>query len=116
MYLNGQLKVDIAVKGDAISANIVAQSQQVIDTLDKNMSRLRDVLENQGFTVDSLKISLQTDSSKQQNLFQENFNSRQQASANSQKSSSKTKAVFETLINSEDIIPEQNLTGVNVTA
>ena len=112
----GQIKIDILVKGDSISANIVAQSQQVLETLDKNMNRLRGVLEDQGFNVDNFEITLQTDSDKQQDLFQEHFDSQQQFSTNSKKTSTQAEDSFDTLLDSEELDSEHEKNGLNVTA
>lgn len=112
----GQIKIDILVKGDSISANIVAQSRQVMETLDKNMNRLRGVLEDQGFNIDNFDITLHTDSDKQQNLFQEHFDSQQQFAASSKKSSVPTEDSFDTLLDSEIPDTEDNNSGLNVTA
>lgn len=112
----GQIKIDILVKGDTISANIVAQSQQVLETLDKNMNRLRGVLEDQGFNVDNFEITLQTDSDKQQNLFQEHFDSQQQFAANSRKTSLQAEDSFDALLDSEEPDTEDKESGLNVTA
>lgn len=74
----GQIKIDILVKGDSISANIVANSQQVMETMEKNVHRLRAVLEDQGFTIDAFQIVMDDNGGKQSELFQEQFNSKQQ--------------------------------------
>ena len=112
----GQLKIDILVKGDSLSANIVAQSQQVLETLDKNMNRLRTVLEEQGFSIDSFEITLQTDQDKQQNLFQEHFGQEQQLAQEMKKKAVQQDDSFETVLASETNTTEQSETGVNVTA
>ena len=112
----GQIKIDILVKGNSISANIVAQSQQVLETLDKNMNRLRGVLEDQGFNIDAFEITLDTDSDKQQNLFQEHFASQQQFAADSKKASVQTEDSFDALLDSEEPNTEDKESGLNVTA
>ncbi len=113
----GSLKIDILVQGDSIKTNIVAQSQQVMDTLEKNMPRLREVLQSQGFTVDAFEITLESDGGNQKGLFQEHFNSQQQEFT-SQNSSSKGSESFDSLFSSEpdsDDSAKVN-TGVNLTA
>lgn len=74
----GSIKIDLLVKNNSISANIVAQSQQVRETLEKHMPRLRTALQDQGFTIDSFEISLEGDGGQQTELFQGNFGSSQQ--------------------------------------
>lgn len=113
----GSLKIDILVQGDSIKTNIVAQSQQVMDTLEKNLPRLREVLQAQGFTVDAFEITLDSDGGNQKGLFQEHFNSQQQEFT-SQNSSSKGSESFDSLFNSEpDSDDSGNVnSGVNITA
>lgn len=114
----GALKIDILVNNDSIKANIVAQSQQVLETLEKHMPRLKTILENQGFSVDAFAITLEGDSTNKGELFQEQFQSQQQSDFTfSNGSSSKTDS-FEALLNAQDE-PETTVTdesGVNVTA
>ena len=113
----GALKIDIVVKDDSIKANIVAQSQQVFDTLEKHMPRLRAVLEDQGFTVDSFKVVMDDNSDKQRELFQEQFSSQQQEFSFT-KSTSQDSEAFDALLDAEDssYLSAVNETGVNVTA
>ncbi len=112
----GAIKIDILVKDDSIKASIVAQSQQVFDTLEKNMPRLRAVLENQGFTIDTFQVVMDDNSGNHQELFQEQFNSQQQEFASTSSSSSDSDA-FDALLDSQendyDIATAE--TGVNVT-
>ncbi len=112
----GQIKIDILVKGDSISANIVAQSQQVLETLDKHMNRLRGVLEDQGFQIDTFGITLQSDENKQQNLFQEHFDSRQQFAGDFNKTSVQDEDTFDILLNNEADDADQSVSGLHVTA
>lgn len=113
----GALKIDILVKGDSIKANIVAQSHQVLETLEKHMPRLRAILEDQGFNVDFFEISMEGDGGKQKELFQEQFNSQQQEFASNESSSSQTDS-FEALLDSQEDNndSEKNNSGVNLTA
>ena len=112
----GALKIDLLVEGDSIKANIVAQSQQVLETLEKHMPRLRTVLESQGFRVDSFEISMDGDGGKQKELFQEHFNSPQQQFASGSSSSPQTDS-FETLLDSQEELDdfEKDASGVNLT-
>ncbi len=112
----GALKIDILVKGDSIKANIVAQSQQVLETLDKQMPRLRAVLQEQGFTVDSFKISLESDGGNQKGLFQEHFSSQQQEFT-SNRSPAASNESFDILLDSQKDLDEadEDSSGVNLT-
>ncbi len=112
----GQIKIDLLVKGDSISANIVANSQQVIKTMEKNIHRLRAVLEDQGFTVNSFQVVMDDSGGKQSELFQEQFNSKQQEFAFTNSSSNDSEA-FDNLLDLQggdfETSPDDN--GVNVT-
>jgi flagellar hook-length control protein FliK len=112
----GSLKIDILVEGDSIKANIVAQSQQALDILDKSMPRLRTVLEEQGFKVDAFEISMNSDGGQQKDFFQEQFNSKQQEFASNGSSVNKNES-FETLLDSQEDSEEadEDKSGVNLT-
>lgn len=113
----GSLKIDILVQGDSIKTNIVAQSQQIMETLEKNLPRLRTILQEQGFTVDSFEVTLEGDSANQKGLFQEHFNSQQQ-DFSSNGSSIKGSESFESLLNPDEETDdnEEETSGVNITA
>lgn len=73
----GSVKIDIMVQGDSIKAHIVAGSQQIQDTIEKQMPRLRSVLEQQGFTVDDFQVSLESATSDSNDFFEQQFTSNQ---------------------------------------
>lgn len=112
----GALKIDLLVKDDSIKANIIAQSQQVLETLEKHLPRLRTALQDQGFTIDSFEISLDGDGGNQKELFQEHFNSQQQEFAFN-KSSSQQAESFDVLLESTEDSDEtdNNDSGINLT-
>ncbi len=58
----GELKIDLTVKEGSIRANVVAQSHHTMEILEKNIPKLRSVLENQGFTVDQISVTADSDS------------------------------------------------------
>lgn len=84
----GEIKLDVLVKGDSIKASIVAHNQQVQDIIEKNISRLKTVLEEQGFTVDDIVVSTTNEDGSSFNLFQESFSHQEQQQHKTQKSSS----------------------------
>jgi len=57
----GELKIDLFVKGDILKANIYAQTHQASEIIDKNLPRLREILQNQGISVDDLIVSFKSD-------------------------------------------------------
>ena len=58
----GKLKIDLIVRGDVLKANIYTQTQQAGEIIDRNLTRLREILQDQGITVDELAVSFKSDS------------------------------------------------------
>ncbi len=114
----GELKVDITVKENTISANIVAGSQQVLETLEKNIARLRTVLEAQGFTIESFTISTKTNDGDGQQLFQEQFDSEAQEYSAGKDTSGHESDIFDTLLEEQNlsVYSPDSLKGINLTA
>ncbi len=69
----GELKIDIQLKEGTIQASIVAQNQQVQEILEKNMPRLREMMEQQGLIVDDITVNLDGDLGSEYNLFEDHF-------------------------------------------
>ncbi|MBM9602975.1 flagellar hook-length control protein FliK [Desulfopila inferna] len=67
----GSLKIDIQLKDGAISASILAQSQNVLEILEKNLPRLKALMEDQGLSVGEIAISLDSDVPADHNLFED---------------------------------------------
>jgi flagellar hook-length control protein FliK len=67
----GELKISIQLKDGTINANIVAQSQQVVGILEKNLPRLKDLMEQQGLHVEEISIHLDADVPSDYDLFEE---------------------------------------------
>lgn len=65
----GELKIDLTVKEGAIKANVVAQSQQVQEIIERNIARLRTLLEGQGFSLDSVTVTTESESVGDFDLF-----------------------------------------------
>ncbi len=57
----GELKIDLIVKGDALKANIYTQTQRAGEIIDRNLSRLREILQDQGISVDELVVSFKSE-------------------------------------------------------
>ncbi len=55
----GSLKLDLAIEGDKISANIHAQSQQVREVLERHLPQLRNALAEQGLKVEQFQVSVE---------------------------------------------------------
>ncbi len=69
----GELKIDVLVKGDSIKASIIAQNQQAQEIIEKNMVKLRTVLEEQGFAIDELVVSGDRENNQSFSPFQQSF-------------------------------------------
>lgn len=65
----GELKIDLAVKEGAIKVSVVAQSQQVQEIIERNIARLRTLLEDQGFSLDNVTVTTESDSVSDFDLF-----------------------------------------------
>lgn len=109
----GQLKIDLTFKEGAIRAHVVAQTQQVQEVLEKNMSRLREVLEDQGLQIEELTVSSQAGNDSDFNLFEEQLagrNPEEQFTGKAVKQSGFTETLDQIVTSAE--ISES---GVNVT-
>jgi hypothetical protein len=54
----GRIEIDLTVEQGRIKAQIVAQSQQVQEVLERHLPRLREALEQQGLKLDQLQVSV----------------------------------------------------------
>ncbi len=96
----GELKIDIQLKEGTIQASIVAHNQQVQEILEKNMPRLREMMEQQGLIVDDITVNLDGDLGSEYNLFEDHF-----AQEEDTASSKKNKGPHRVL-SIEDEVPE----------
>jgi flagellar hook-length control protein FliK len=108
----GELKIDLTVKEGSIKANIVAQSQQALEILEKNIHKLKALLENQGFSINQISITADSESVNDFDLFDRQLFSQNDYTPKTQKGSREAEAVF-TLEDNINAAPESN-TGVNV--
>jgi flagellar hook-length control protein FliK len=69
----GELKIDIQMTDGAIKANIVTQTQQVQQVLEKYIPKLRSLMEQQGLVVDDILVTNTSDNVGGHELFQEDF-------------------------------------------
>lgn len=110
----GELKIDLTVSEGSIRANVIAQSQQVQEIIERNMAKLRLALEEQGFTVDEISVTSESDSVDDFNLFDSQLFSRNDYSPSSGQQTHPVDTVtgFEALI--EETLHQSP--GVNVKA
>lgn len=69
----GEIRIQLTVKEGSVNAIVVAQSQITAGILEKNLNRLRTVLQNQGFTIGDIHIDAHDETAAEFNLFEENF-------------------------------------------
>ena len=65
----GELKISLSVKEGSVRANVVASSQYAQEIIEKNMTKLRAVLESQGFTIGEISVTSKSDTTGDFNLF-----------------------------------------------
>lgn len=111
----GNLKIDIQLKDGTINANIVAQTQQVQETLEKNMPRLKALMEQQGLSVENITIQLDSDVPSEHNLFDEQL--AHSGASFADKKHNQSRGTFTMDLDSEEFEDENQSTqaGVNVT-
>jgi flagellar hook-length control protein FliK len=65
----GELKIDLSVKAGSIRAHVLASSQVTQEIIEKNLSKLRTILESQGFTIEEFSVASKSDTVGEFNLF-----------------------------------------------
>ncbi len=74
----GEIEIALAVKEKTIKANVVAQSQITQGILEKNLDRIRTILEKQGFAIGELNIMTSDPAAAEFDLFEREFTRQQQ--------------------------------------
>lgn len=69
----GELKIDLNVKDGHIRAVVVAQSLHVQEIIEKNLAKLRTALQDQGFSIDEILVTTESDSVGDFDLFDKNL-------------------------------------------
>ena len=69
----GEIKLDITVKEGSIRANVFAQNEATRAIVEKNLSRLKSILEDQGFTVEEIAVFAEIKTQAEFGLFGEEF-------------------------------------------
>lgn len=67
----GNLSLKIVTERGIITAQFVAESQVVKEIIEANFNQLKDVLQEQGFLIENLEVSVKQDSQGQQSNFME---------------------------------------------
>jgi flagellar hook-length control protein FliK len=108
----GELKIDISVKDGSIKAHVVAQSQYALDIIDKNLSKLRAVLEDQGFVIDEISVTSESESVGDFNLFDSQLFNQNDYTPQAGKDTTESGAI----LNTDNILQDDagDTSGVNV--
>ncbi len=108
----GELKIDISVKDGSIKAHVVAQSQYAFEIIDKNISKLRAVLEDQGFVIDEISVTSESESVGDSNLFDSQLFNQNDYTPQAGKDTADSGAIF----NADNILQDDtdDTSGVNV--
>ena len=110
----GELNINLSVKEGSIRAHVVAQSHHVQEIIEKNIAKLKTVLEDQGFSVAEISISSESESVGDFDLFDQQLFSNNDYEPQVKKDNSRMGTPFTI----DDIEMEMNSDsiGVNVTA
>ncbi len=108
----GKLKIDLTVKEGSIRANIVAQSQHSLEIIDKNIQKLKTVLESLGFEIDQITVTAESESVGDFDLFDRQLFSQNDYTPSSQKGHREDDAAF--IFDESEHAARATSTGVNV--
>ncbi len=109
----GELKISLSVKEGSVRANVVASSQYAQEIIEKNMTKLRAVLENQGFTIGEISVTSKSDTTGDFNLFERQLFSQNNYTPPSAKNTRSSGALF--IMEDPGTREQTAATGVNVT-
>jgi len=108
----GELKIDISLKEGSIRANVVAQSQHTLEILEKNIPKLKTILENQGFTVDEISVTNESESVGEFDLFDQQLFNQNDYTPTAQQGNREEEAIF--TLDDAELVTQAESTGVNV--
>jgi len=72
----GELRIDLTVKEGSIKANVLAQSHQIQQIVERNLPKLKNSLVAQGYTIDEILVTSQSDSVADFNFFEQHLSQR----------------------------------------
>jgi len=72
----GELRIDLTVKEGSIKANVLAQSHQIQQIVERNLPKLKNSLVAQGYTIDEILVTSQSDSVADFNFFEQQLSQR----------------------------------------
>ena len=110
----GKMEIDLTVKEGSIRANVVAQSQHVQEILERNIAKLRSVLEQQGFNVEDITVTSGSETVGEFDLFEQQLPHRDTSNSLAKNNRSENHTPF-SIDDTEENDNEVN-SGVNVKA
>jgi len=110
----GELNISLSVKEGSIRAHVIAQSHHVQEIIEKNIAKLKTVLEDQGFTIAEISISSESESVGDFDLFEQQLFSNNDYEPQVKKDNSRMGIPF--TIDDIEMEIDSASVGVNVTA
>ncbi len=110
----GELNISLSVKEGSVRAHVVAQSQHVQEIIEKNIAKLKTVLEDQGFSVAEISIRSESESVGDFDLFDQQLFSNNDYEPQMKKDNSRMGIPF--TIDDIEMEAGSDGIGVNVTA
>jgi flagellar hook-length control protein FliK len=108
----GELKIELNMKDGNIRAHVIAQTGQVQQILEKNMPRLKEMLQSQGMQLEEILVSTQAENVGEFDLPGDQLSKRDTShQQNRQNIDTTFKDTFESIVTDETPV-----TGVNVKA
>lgn len=108
----GELKINLFVKEGAIRANVVASTQYAQEIIERNVTKLKMILENQGFTISEISVTSKSNTAGDFNLFDRQLFSKNDYTPPSAKNFRTRGAMFS--LENTSIAAQEPVTGVNV--
>jgi flagellar hook-length control protein FliK len=68
----GEIKLELVMDKDHLKAQMVAQTRQVQEILEKHLPRLQEALQNQGIKVDQIEVSVDSQGNRGREFFDRN--------------------------------------------
>lgn len=90
----GKMEIDLSVKEGSIRANVVAQSQHVQEILERNLNKLRSVLEQQGFTIDEITVTSESEMVGEFDLFDQQLSNSNSSNSETRDDSAEDQPTF----------------------
>ncbi len=111
----GELKIDISIREGNIKANVIAQSQMAQDVIEKNVGKLKTVLNEQGLTVEEITITARQQPKNDFNFQEQQFLGQEEQSSHN-KNNQNSEESFNISKLTDDIGVTTTSDGVHLTA